>query len=216
MYKLAGVTTGPIATNCYTVINETTKEAILIDVAGDRTDLLLKGARDAGAEVIAVLLTHGHFDHMDGLKKVREEFPDLKVYIGEKDVPVLENPVLNLSQSFMGVPVSEKADKTLSDGELIDLIGLSIKCIEGPGHTAEGMCYYIIMPSEDGERRILFDGDTLFHGSVGRSDFPTGDGEALLKNIKEKLFVLPDDTMVFPGHDSRTTIGWEKANNMYF
>ena len=153
---------------------------------------------------------------MDGLKKVREEFPDLKVYIGEKDVPVLENPVLNLSQSFMGVPVSEKADKTLSDGEVIELIGLSIKCIEVPGHTAGGMCYYISMPSEDGERRILFDGDTLFHGSVGRSDFPTGDGEALLKNIKEKLFVLPDDTMVFPGHDSRTTIGWEKANNMYF
>ena len=93
---------------------------------------------------------------------------------------------------------------------MINLIGIRIECIEVPGHTKGGMCYY--MP----ELSALFDGDTLFHGSVGRSDFPTGDSQLLLDSIRGKLFTLPDETKVFPGHDSETTIGWEKENNMFF
>ena len=110
----------------------------------------------------------------------------------------------------MGKNLVVKADKTVRDGEEIELIGLNIKCIEVPGHTIGGMCYYIP------DLKSLFDGDTLFRGSVGRSDFPTGNGEDLINNIREKLLTLPEDTNVFPGHDSPTTIGREKEHNYYF
>ena len=218
MYKLAGVTTGPIATNCYTVINEETGEAILIDATG-RAEVLLRAAKEAGAKVKALLLTHGHFDHMDAVDEVRKLCPDIEVVIGEKDVPILENPSLNLSLSFMGEAFSTRADRTVKDGEELELIGLKIRCIEVPGHTAGGVCYYTEVSSQaegEGVIPVLFDGDTLFHGSVGRSDFPTGDEEALLSSIKEKLFTLPDETHVFPGHNSDTTIGYEKQTNIYF
>ena len=209
MYKMSSVTTGPVATNCYTIINEDTNEAILIDASGDERRLL-RSVNEAGAKVVALLLTHAHFDHMDATEKIRKAFPEIKVYIGENDKPLLENPSLNLSMGFMGDPISISPDETLKDGEEIELIGIKIKCIEVPGHTVGGMCYY--MP----ELSSVFDGDTLFHGSIGRSDFPTGDGNALIENIKNKLFTLPEETRVFPGHDSETTIGWEKANNMFF
>ncbi|MCR5225976.1 MAG: MBL fold metallo-hydrolase [Eubacterium sp.] len=209
MYKMSSVTIGPVATNCYTIINEESKEAILIDVSGN-PERLLAAVKEAGAKPVALLLTHAHFDHMDATDAVRAKYPDIEVIIGENDAPLLENPSLNLSYGFMGEPVSVKADRTVYDGEELELIGIRIKCIEVPGHTIGGMCYY--MP----DLTSLFDGDTLFHGSIGRSDFPTGDGDALIENIATKLFVLPSDTRVFPGHDSETTIGWEKSNNPYF
>ena len=212
MYKISGRVLGPVATNCYTVVNEETKESILIDAA-DMTgsaDKLLAASRDAGAKPVAILLTHAHFDHTDGVPVVRKECPDIEVIIGENDAPLLEDPRLNLSISFMGEASSTKADRTVSDGEEIELIGLKIKCIEVPGHTIGGMCYYIP------ELGVVFDGDTLFCGSVGRSDFPTGDGELLIESIRNKLFVLPDDTRVFPGHDAQTTIHTEKVGNFYF
>ncbi len=209
MYKLSGVTTGPVATNCYTIINEESNEAVMIDASGN-VEALLREIKSAGATPVALLLTHAHFDHVDAVDKIRAEYPDIKVYIGKNDAPLLENPTLNLSIGFIGNPISVKTDETLMDGQQIELIGTGIKCIEVPGHTIGGMCYYFK------ELGAIFDGDTLFHGSVGRSDFPTGDGQALLDNIREKLFVLPDETKVFPGHDSETTIGWEKSNNMFF
>ena len=218
MYKITGVASGPIGTNCYSIINDETKEAILIDASG-RKEKLLSLIKKNDAKVTTILLTHAHFDHMDGVSGIREEFPDLEVIIGKNDLPLLENPTLNLSLSFIGDPISEHADRTVSDGDTIQLIGLDIKCIEVPGHTVGGMCYYIEMPSStDSEKvtRLLFDGDTLFHGSIGRSDFPTGDGEALVENIRTKLLCLPADTQVYPGHDSPSTIGWEAANNVYF
>lgn len=209
MYKMSGVTTGPVATNCYTIINEESNEAVMIDASGN-VEALLREIKSAGATPVALLLTHAHFDHMDAVEKVRKEYPDIKVYIGKNDEPLLGDPSLNLSTSFLGIPITAKADEVVIDGQTIDLIGTSIKCIEVPGHTVGGMCYYFT------ELAALFDGDTLFHGSVGRSDFPTGDSQTLLDSISEKLFVLPDETGVFPGHDSETTIGWEKKNNMFF
>ncbi len=209
MYKMSSVTIGPVATNCYTIINEESKEAILIDVSGN-AERLLAAVKEAGAKPVALLLTHAHFDHMDATDAIRAQYPDIEVIIGENDAPLLENPSLNLSYGFMGEPVTVKADRTVSDGDELELIGIRIKCIEVPGHTIGGMCYY--MP----DLTALFDGDTLFHGSIGRSDFPTGDGDALIESIATKLFVLPSDTRVFPGHDSETTIGWEKSNNPYF
>ena len=214
MYRLSCRTLGPIATNCYTVINESTNEAILIDATG-KADILLKEVETAGARLVAVLLTHAHFDHIDAVEEVRKLYSDAVVYIGEHDAPLLGDPALNLSYSFTGVPVTVEADRTVKDGEEIELIGLNFRCIEVPGHTIGGMCYYTTI-SDDKDVHIVFDGDTLFHGSVGRSDFPTGDGETLIRSIKEKLLTLPEDTRVFPGHNSDSTIGWEKEKNFYF
>ena len=208
MYKMSSVTTGLVATNCFTIINEDTKEAIMIDASGNPKHLL-EDIVIAEAKPVAILLTHAHFDHIDAVDMIRSEFPDIEVIIGKNDEELMGNPNLNLSMAFMGDPVSVKADKTVNDGEVINLIGIRIECIEVPGHTKGGMCYY--MP----ELSALFDGDTLFHGSVGRSDFPTGDSQLLLDSIRGKLFTLPDETKVFPGHDSETTIGWEKENNMF-
>ncbi|MBO5609835.1 MAG: MBL fold metallo-hydrolase [Eubacterium sp.] len=209
MYKMSSVTTGLVATNCFTIINEDTKEAIMIDASGNPKHLL-EDIVIAEAKPVAILLTHAHFDHIDAVDMIRSEFPDIEVIIGKNDEELMGNPNLNLSMAFMGDPVSVKADRTVNDGEVINLIGIRIECIEVPGHTKGGMCYY--MP----ELSALFDGDTLFHGSVGRSDFPTGDSQLLLDSIRGKLFTLPDETKVFPGHDSETTIGWEKENNMFF
>ena len=208
MYKMSSVTTGLVATNCFTIINEDTKEAIMIDASGNPKHLL-EDIVIAEAKPVAILLTHAHFDHIDAVDMIRSEFPDIEVIIGKNDEELMGNPNLNLSMAFMGDPVSVKADRTVNDGEVINLIGIRIECIEVPGHTKGGMCYY--MP----ELSTLFDGDTLFHGSVGRSDFPTGDSQLLLDSIRGKLFTLPDETKVFPGHDSETTIGWEKENNMF-
>lgn len=209
MYKITYSSLGVIGTNCYTLINDSTGEAILVDATGD-LDSLLQGITEINADLKAVLLTHAHFDHIDAVDGVKKKFPKADVYIGENDEKLLGDPNLNLAMSFMGKNLVVKADKTVRDGEEIELIGLNIKCIEVPGHTIGGMCYYIP------DLKSLFDGDTLFRGSVGRSDFPTGNGEDLINNIREKLLTLPEDTNVFPGHDSPTTIGREKEHNYYF
>ena len=212
MYQIMSSTLGPVMTNCYTVINDETREAILIDASG-RAEDALKNVRESGASPVAVLLTHAHFDHMDAVPGIKSKYADIPVYIGENDESIMGDPSLNLSYAFMGNPISLKPDKTVSDGDVIELIGLRIKCIEVPGHTEGGMCYLMNIPGEDGAKKhVLFDGDTLFFRSVGRSDFPTGNGELLISSIREKLLTLPDDTIVLPGHDMTTTIGQEKNN----
>ena len=127
--------------------------------------------------------------------------------IGKNDEDILATPAANLSMMFSGNPVALKADETVNDNDVVEILGTKVKCIEVPGHTKGGMCFYFE------ENKMLFAGDTLFAGSIGRSDFPTGDGEALVRNIKEKLLVLPEDTVVYPGHNNRTTIGREKVDN---
>ena len=119
---------------------------------------------------------------------------------------VFGDPAVNLSTMF-GDPMTIHADEVLKDGEELDMLGTKIKCILTPGHTAGGMCFYIE------ELKSVIAGDTLFCESVGRTDFPTGSGATLARSIREKLYVLPDDTKVFPGHMDTTTIGWEKKNN---
>ncbi len=199
---------GSFATNCYTVANNETREAIIIDPA-DRGDFLIKMYKEQNFKPVAVLLTHGHMDHIGALQDIRKEYPDITVYAGIEEKDVLSNPNYNLSSMFGAAMITE-ADKYVADDENIMLLGTTIKCIHVPGHTKGGTCYYI--PSEN----ILFSGDTLFASSVGRSDFPTGDEDALLENIEKKLFVLPEETLVYPGHNTRTNIKREKMGNPFF
>ncbi len=200
---------GNLATNCYTVVNTTSREAVIIDPAAN-ADFLHGMVKNQSYKLSAILLTHAHYDHVGAVNKLRGYYPDVPVIIGENDEDILGNCAANLSAMFGDEPLFVKADKTVGDGEEISLLGTKVKVIEVPGHTKGGVCYYFA------ENALLFDGDTLFAGSIGRSDFPTGDGELLLKSIREKLFSLPDDTKVYPGHNSTTTIGREKATNMFF
>ncbi len=200
---------GPVATNCYTVHHVQTKDAVIIDPA-ESGEHIVKMIEEQGLILRAILLTHGHFDHCMAVPRLKKEYPEVPVIIGEKDASFLESPELNLAEPFIGSDFSIKADRTVKDGEVLEFLGTKIECIEVSGHTPGGICYYFP------EEHLLFDGDTLFRGSIGRSDFPGGNSGELLRGIEKKLLTLPEETLVFPGHDDPTTIQREIADNMYF
>ena len=196
---------GMVQTNTWFVINEKTKELILIDPADDAGRIIRKIEAD-GLKLQGILLTHGHFDHIGAVDDLRAYFKGVQCYAGEKEEEVLENGSYNLSASWAAA-LSIRADRLLRDKETLTLAGFKIKVIETPGHTKGGVCYYL--PEEE----VLFSGDTLFAQSVGRTDFPTGSGRQIAESVRRLLSTLPDDTMVYPGHMDTTTIGFEKKYN---
>ena len=200
---------GPVMTNCYTVSNVQTKDTVIIDPA-DSGDHLVAMIEDQVLVPRAILLTHGHFDHCMAVPRLKEEYPEIQVIIGKDDLKYLQDPTRNLSVPFTGEAFTCDADRTVEDGEVIDILGTKMQCIQVPGHPPGSICYYFP------EQHMLFDGDTLFSGSVGRTDFPGGSQDALMNGIRTKLFTLPEETLVFPGHDRATTIQREIAENMYF
>lgn len=199
---------GPVQTNCYIVSSEGNTNVFLVD-PGDEAERLIQFLDNEKLSVEAILLTHGHFDHIGAVDDLKKRYPEAVVYIGKNDADMLSDAGLNASFSLMGCGMSARFDKVLRDQEKLSLLGVEITVIETPGHTAGGVCYYIP------EEKLLFSGDTLFAGSVGRSDLPTGSEAALIRSCKEKLLVLPDDTNVLPGHGSATTIAYEKEYNMF-
>lgn len=205
--KIEVFVTGIISTNCYLVINEETKEAVLIDPAG-MTKKMIAYIKEEEITLKAILLTHAHFDHIMGIDKTIEEFGEMPVYVEETDLPLLNNAKLNESTVYTN-GYSYQGGTVIHDGDVLSIAGIDFKVIHTPGHTAGGVSYYI--ESEN----VLFSGDTLFRGSVGRFDFATSSKEALISSIKEKLLVLPDDTRVLPGHSHPTTIAYEKAHNPF-
>lgn len=197
---------GPVQTNCYFLINEDTKEVLIIDPA-DRAQKIIEWINSEGLKPTAILLTHGHFDHIMGVAGVKKEY-NIPIYASKDEVEVLADPQINVS-TMMGAYLSMKADKLFSDGDVLELAGMKLKVISTPGHTIGSVCFYME------EEKVLISGDTLFEASVGRSDFPTGSSRQLIESIKTRLFVLPDDTDVFPGHGGTTSIAYEKAHNPF-
>lgn len=195
------------AENCYIAINENTNESIIID-PGSAPERIEKAIAESGAKPVAILLTHGHFDHAGEAAYMSEKY-GAKVYAHEKQKEELEKGSINLSGYLNGKTVIYKADEFLKDDQEIELAGLQVKCLFTPGHTPGGCCYYF---SNEG---IVFTGDTLFCGSVGRTDFPGGSMSVLVNSIKSQLMTLPEDTICYPGHDAPTTIGEEKIYNPY-
>ncbi len=198
---------GPVMTNCYFVTNKDTKETIIVD-PGDEAKLLTDRITLGELKPVAILLTHGHFDHVGAVEGLKEEF-GIPVYAGEHEFDTIKDPHINRSGFFDRVPTVYSADIPLKDEEVIELAGFTIKVLFTPGHTPGGVCYYF--PDEN----VLFSGDTLFYNSVGRTDFPLSSGEALIKGIKEKLMTLDDSVIVLTGHDASTTIGEERMHNPY-
>ena len=200
---------GDFMTNCYTVYNAVTRDAVLIDPACNAR-FLNNILVNEQLNCIAILLTHGHYDHIGALPELMELVGHkVPIYASAEEEDVLNDPRKNLSTMLSGQMVTVKADILLQDDQEIELLDTKLRCFLVPGHTKGGMCYYFA------ENGILFSGDTLFARSIGRSDFPTGDGIKLVKSIKEKLMTLPDETIVYPGHNERTTIGKERSANPF-
>lgn len=204
--RICRLTVGPISTNCYIIVEESKKRALIVDPGGD-ADRIMNKIKELQVSVEAILLTHGHFDHMLAADTLREKY-QMKVYLGQDDSELIKNPMENVSGMF-GKPMSTHADVLLRDGQVLELAGFEIKVLATPGHTKGGVCYYIEKES------VAFSGDTIFQASVGRSDFPTGSGASLSESIREKIFTLPEDTQLFPGHGDSTVVSYEKKYNMF-
>lgn len=204
--KLEIMVLGKVGTNCYIAMNEQNGEAIIIDPA-DRADKINSKLKEMGAKPVAILFTHGHFDHVLAANDLKKEH-HIQIYANEKERETLENTQMNMSSMGNGQS-SYQADVFVKDGQVLDLAGMTCKVIWTPGHTPGGTCYFF---EED---KILFSGDTLFCRSVGRSDFPGGSMSELIRSIKEKLMILDDDVKVFPGHMGATTIKDERIYNPF-
>ncbi|MEE1077496.1 MAG: MBL fold metallo-hydrolase [Agathobacter sp.] len=204
--KINQYVVGAVQTNCYFIINEDTKEVLIVD-PGDAAKQLAQKVKDDGLTPVAILLTHGHFDHAGGAKALAEEF-GIKIYAHEKEKRTLEDPEYNVSW-MVGSSEVYSADEFLKDEQELDLAGFHIRVLYTPGHTEGGCCYYF--PYDN----VLFSGDTLFCMSVGRTDFKGGSMSEIVRSIKEKIMVLPEDTTVYPGHNDVTTIENERMYNPY-
>ncbi len=205
-------TLGMVGTNCYFVFKENQEDpegfrhCILFDPA-DQGQRIFDALTEKKFKIDLILLTHGHFDHIGGVDKLRE-ITGVKVGCYIKEEAICKDKYLNLSNDF-GADCAVSPDITYNDGDIIEAAGLSCKLIATPGHTSGSCCFYF--EKDD----ILISGDTLFDESVGRTDFPTSSTSELIRSVKERLFVLPDDTVVYPGHGEVTTIGHEKQYNPF-
>ncbi|TYO95100.1 MBL fold metallo-hydrolase [Desulfallas thermosapovorans] len=202
---LEGFGVGPMGANCYIIGCDKTKEAVVVD-PGAEGGRILSRLKSLGLTCKYIILTHGHVDHIAALKEVREA-TGAQVLIHTRDADMLTNPGLNLSM-FMGTVLKFKeAERLLEDGDKIQVGQLSIEVIHTPGHTPGGISLKV--------GKNLITGDTLFQGSVGRSDFPGGNHNVLINSIKNRLMVFPDETKVYPGHGPVSTIGAEKRYNPF-
>ena len=197
---------GPIQTNCYFLYREDTKECLIID-PGYEADKIEAYVQKKQLHVAGILLTHGHFDHITAADEVRKKF-QTKIYASGKEKELMADPRMNVSV-MLGDSVSLKADVWLEDGQELEMLGETMRCILTPGHTGGGMCFYFPKAC------MLFSGDTLFQESVGRTDFPTGSSRELIRSVREKLLVLPEAVRVYPGHGLMTTIRDEQMFNPY-
>lgn len=204
-FRIQTYVLGGVSTNCYLIYHDGTKEAVVVD-PGDNGAYVLNKCRELGVCPKAVLLTHGHFDHILAVKDICRAFP-CKVYAGQEEDRLLQDAFLNLSGTMGTEQTVIEADVLVKDGDVLSLAGFSWTVLETPGHTAGSVCYYVESEA------VLLSGDTLFADSLGRTDLPTGDVKAIVRSITEKLLVLPEDTMVYPGHGEATTIGHEKQYN---
>lgn len=206
--KVLTIPTAPIEENCYIAYDEDSKEALVIDPGneGEKIISLLKGE---SLKVQAILLTHGHWDHIGAVEELRQAL-SVSVHIHGDDAAMLTDSRQNLFAYMAGGSMEGKpADTVFREGAVFSCGAFSFKVIHTPGHTPGGCCFYC---EKDG---VLFSGDSLFAEEIGRCDFPGGSLSSLVGSLKEKILTLPEETKVYPGHGPATTVGWERVHNPY-
>lgn len=197
---------GSVYTNCYFLKNKDTNELLIIDPA-DAPEQIFQKVEEMEGKPVGILLTHGHYDHILAVMTVKERW-GIPVYACREEEALLADPMKNLSAYSMKSCAIEP-DELLDDLQVIEAAGFSIQMLHTPGHTKGSCCYYLA------EEEVLFSGDTLFYGSVGRTDFPGGSTAEIVRSLHKLVDNLPEDTTVYPGHDTSTTIGYEKRYNPF-
>ena len=201
---------GGFEVNC-SILSENGK-AWIVD-PGQEGERIVRLLAEKNLSPAAILLTHAHFDHIGAIPALQEAFPDLPVYVHEQDEKVIAHPLNQLPPEYPPIGKSVRSVKSVRGVRSIE--GLEVEVIETPGHTPGGVCYYFSHFSNASHpSHLLLSGDTLFAGSVGRTDLPGGDMATLMNSI-QKLTALPDDTVIIPGHGPFTTIGAEKRGNPF-
>lgn len=198
--EIKKLVTGIYGSNCYIVMDKKTKEAVVLDPGGDVDDIV-KAIDSIGAKIKYILLTHGHLDHTTGVAQLKA-ITKAVVCISKKD-----DDLITEGEYLFGPLIEGGADKLLKQGDIIKIESLEFNCIDTPGHTPGGMCFLV--------QNCVFTGDTLFAGSIGRTDFAGGDFNSIITSIKSKLLCLDGDTIVYPGHGPCSTINNEKLNNPF-
>ena len=196
-----------IQTNCWVVIDEDSKEAIIIDLGGGYRDIK-KYIDNQNAKLKFVICTHGHFDHIMGIPEMQQTEPNIPVYMSKKDENMTSE--INTMLQMFGIPGNYppvKVSEFIDENSKLSIGSHNIEIIETPGHTQGGLCFKI--------GNLLFSGDSLFNREIGRCDLPGGNFNSLISALKTKIITLPEDTEVFPGHGSTTTIKEEKLKNPY-
>ncbi|HUY87199.1 MAG TPA: MBL fold metallo-hydrolase [Pirellulales bacterium] len=208
--QIETIISAPFEENSYVVYFPGRNDCLVID-PGLAPQEIIDCLDERGLQPAAILLTHGHADHIAGNRALKNRWPACPIVIGRGDAPKLTDARLNLSAQY-GLPLtSPPADAVLDDGDRYSAAGFDFDVYEIPGHS----CGHIVFVWRGGERVVVFGGDVLFSGSIGRSDFPDGSFEQLARGIHQKLFSLPDDSIVFSGHGPPTTIGEEKRTNPF-
>ncbi len=208
--EMVVVVSPPFMENTYVVRRPDRDDCLIVD-PGSRSREIVALLREKRVTPAAILLTHGHLDHIEGNWDLRREWPELPIFIGAGDAPMLTDPAKNLSAKY-GKPVtSPPADRLLVEPERIDVGGFELDVLDIPGHSPGHIVYVLKTESPF----MVLGGDVLFQGSIGRTDTPGGSLELLVSGIRTKLFSLPDDTVVYPGHGDPTTVGEERQTNPY-
>lgn len=204
---LEKIAVGAYAANCFIVGDEETRIGMVIDPGGE-AERIYKKIEDLGLNIAYIVLTHAHGDHIGGVEKLKK-LTGAPVLLHHDEEEMLKTPSLNLTQSMNGPTVALNADRTIGEGEVLSLGGLRCKVIHTPGHTTGGICLYF------DKEKVLFSGDTLFYGSIGRTDLPGGSHKQLIQGILNKLMILEDQVAVYPGHGASSSIGFERKRNPF-
>lgn len=205
--KLEMLTVGPFAENCYLYWDEKSNKGVIFD-PGAESQRIIAAIEKAGLEPLAILLTHGHADHIGAVSEIKDKW-NLPLYIGRGEENYLNEPNLNGSVFYEHTITSPPSDFLVEDEKIYSFDSIDLSVLFTPGHTDAGICFL------DERQGLLFCGDTLFQGSIGRTDLAGGDFDTLIDSINKKILKLPDDIVCLPGHGPATTVGAERINNPF-